>query len=131
MAAVVVAIAGRTYRMSCEEGEEQRIEELARYVESKIQSMRESFGEIGEQRIIVMAALAIADEATDARAKAQAMESEIAALRAELDAARKASDVASARAAKALGDATRRIVKLNGELSPPAASPDDGLELVR
>jgi len=82
MAAVVVAIAGRTYRMSCEEGEEQRIEELARYVESKIQSMRESFGEIGEQRIIVMAALAIADEATDARAKAQATETEIAALRA-------------------------------------------------
>lgn len=37
MAAVVVAIAGRTYRMSCEEGEEQRVEELARYVESKIQ----------------------------------------------------------------------------------------------
>ncbi len=82
MAAVVVAIAGRTYRMSCEEGEEQRIEELARYVESKIQSMRESFGEIGEQRIIVMSALAIADEATDARAKAQATETEIAALRA-------------------------------------------------
>jgi cell division protein ZapA len=131
MAAVVVAIAGRTYRMSCEEGEEQRIEELARYVEGKIQSMRESFGEIGEQRIIVMAALAIADEATDARANAQAMETEIAALRAELDAARKASDAASTRAAKALGDATRRIMKLNGELSAPAASPDDGLELVR
>ncbi|PWB89944.1 cell division protein ZapA [Methylocystis sp. MitZ-2018] len=127
MAAVVVAIAGRTYRMSCEEGEEQRIEELARYVESKIESMRESFGEIGEQRIIVMAALAIADEATDARAKAQATETEFAALRAELDAARKASDAASALAAKALGDATRRIVKLNGELSPPAASPDDVL----
>lgn len=131
MAAVVVAIAGRTYRMSCEAGEEQRIEELARYVESKIQSMRESFGEIGEQRIIVMAALAIADEATDARAKAQAMETEVAALRAELDAARKASDAASTRAAQALGEATRRIVKLNGELSPAAASPDDGLELAR
>ena len=125
MAAVVVVIAGRTYRMSCEDGEEQRIEELASYVESKIESMRASFGEIGEQRIIVMAALAVADEATDARAKAVAMESEIAALRAEPDAVRKANDAASARAADALKAAARRLVKLNGELSPPAASPDD------
>lgn len=124
MAAVVVSIAGRTYRMSCHDGEEQRIEELAQFVESKIQSMRESFGEIGEQRIIVMAALTIADEAKEARAKAIAKDAEIAALRAELEAARKANDSLSARAAQALADATRRIVKLNGELSQPAASPD-------
>jgi cell division protein ZapA len=124
MAAVVVSIAGRTYRMSCEDGEEQRIEELAQFVESKIQSMRESFGEIGEQRIIVMASLTIADEAKEARAKAIAKDAEIASLRAELEAARKANDSLSARAAQALGDAARRIVKLNGELSQPAASPD-------
>lgn len=124
MAAVVVSIAGRTYRMSCDDGEEQRIEELAQFVESKIQSMRESFGEIGEQRITVMAALTIADEAKEARAKAIAKDAEIAALRAELEAARKANDSVSARAAQALADATRRIVKLNGELSQPAASPD-------
>lgn len=125
MATAVVVIAGRTYRMSCENGEEQRIEELARYVESKIESMRESFGEIGDQRILVMAALAIADEATDARSRAGEIESEIAALRAELDAARKANDALSARAAEALTDAARRLVKLNGELSTPAASADD------
>lgn len=121
MAAVVVSIAGRTYRMSCEDGEEQRIEELASHVESKIVSMRESFGEIGEQRIIVMASLAIADEAKDARAKASTAESEIAALRAELDSARRANDALSARAAEALEKAARRVVKLNGELSKPAA----------
>lgn len=124
MAAVVVSIAGRTYRMSCDDGEEQRIEELAQFVESKIQSMRESFGEIGEQRIIVMAALTIADEAKEARAKAISKEAEMASLRAELEAARKANDSLSARAAQAVADATRRIVKLNGELSQPAASPD-------
>jgi cell division protein ZapA len=125
MGAVVLSIAGRTYRMSCEDGEEQRIEELGRYVESKIESMRESFGEIGEQRIIVMAALAIADEATDASAKALAMETDVAELRAELDAARKANDAMSARAAEAIEDSARRLAKLNDELSTPAASADD------
>jgi cell division protein ZapA len=125
MGAVVVVIAGRTYRMSCEDGEEQRLEELARYVEGKIESMRENFGEIGEQRIIVMAALAMADETTDACAKARAMEAESAALRAELDGARKANDALSARASEALKDATRRLAKLNVDLSKPTASADE------
>ncbi|MBM3562853.1 MAG: cell division protein ZapA [Alphaproteobacteria bacterium] len=125
MAAVVLSIAGRTYRMSCEDGEEQRIEALAHYLEGKIESMRASFGEIGEQRIIVMAALAVADEATDARAKAQTVESDLAGLRAELDAARKANDALTVRASQALKDAARRLAKLNGDLSKPSASADD------
>jgi cell division protein ZapA len=111
--------------MSCEDGEEQRIEALAHYLEGKIESMRENFGEIGEQRIIVMAALAIADEATDARAKAGAVEAEFAALRAERDAAREANDALSARASEALKDAARRLAKLNGDLAKAAAPADD------
>ncbi|MGJ0396806.1 MAG: cell division protein ZapA [Methylocystis sp.] len=125
MGSVVLSIAGRTYRMSCEDGEEQRIEALAHYLEGKIESMRENFGEIGEQRIIVMAALAIADEATDARAKAQAVEAEFAALRAERDAVRQANEALSARASEALKDATRRLAKLNGDLAKAAAPADD------
>jgi cell division protein ZapA len=125
MGSVVLSIAGRTYRMSCEDGEEQRIEALAHYLEGKIESMRENFGEIGEQRIIVMAALAIADEATDARAKAGAVEAEFAALRAERDAAREANDALSARASEALKDAARRLAKLNGDLAKAAAPADD------
>ena len=125
MAAVVVTIAGRTYRMSCEDGEESRLEQLARYVEGKIASMREGFGEIGEQRIIVMAALAIADEAADARGKAQTMEMNLTALRAELDAAQKANTDIEARVAAALDDAATRLERLNADLSAPALSRDE------
>ncbi|MEF3367954.1 cell division protein ZapA [Methylocystis sp. 9N] len=127
MAAVVVSIAGRTYRMSCEDGEETRIEELARYVEDKIASMRGNFAEIGEQRIIVMAALAIADEASDARAKAQTMERNATALGAALEAMRKENAARVARATEAIDDAARRLEKLGGELQAPAAARDDGL----
>ncbi|NBT97430.1 MAG: cell division protein ZapA, partial [Methylocystaceae bacterium] len=42
MAALVVSIAGRSYRIACGDGEEARLEELVRYVESKIFSMHES-----------------------------------------------------------------------------------------
>ncbi|WP_442755118.1 cell division protein ZapA [Methylocystis sp. JAN1] len=124
MAAVVVAIAGRTYRLSCDDGEEPRLEQLARYVESKILSMKDGFKDIGEQRIVVMAALAIADEATDARGKAQAMEMDLAALRAELDSVRKAAAALEARAAAAIEDAARRIEQLNAELQKPAVKDD-------
>ena len=69
MAHVVVTIAGRTYRMACEDGEEAHLDELAKLVEDKILSLREGFGDIGEQRITVMAALTLADEASIATRK--------------------------------------------------------------
>ncbi len=119
MAAVIVSIAGRTYRMSCADGEEARLEQLAKYVEGKILSMKEGFGEIGEQRVIVMAALAIADEASDARAKTHDAEAEAAALRTELEAARKERAALEERVAHALEDAAQRLERLNSDLTAP------------
>lgn len=127
MAHVVVTIAGRTYRMSCADGEEARLEQLARYVEGKILSMKEGFGEIGEQRIVVMAALAIADEATDARSRAHDREAEATALRAELGAARQAQAALESRLSAALGEAAGRIEKLTRELQQPPAPRDEPL----
>jgi cell division protein ZapA len=124
MAAVIVNIAGRSYRLSCDDGEEPRLEQLARYVEGKIFAMKEGFGEIGDQRIVVMAALSIADEATDARGKAQAMELDIAALRAELDAAKKNIAALEERVAGAVDDAARRLEQLVIDLQKPAPRDD-------
>jgi cell division protein ZapA len=125
MAAVIVNIAGRTYRLSCDDGEEPRLEQLARYVEGKIFSMKEGFGEIGDQRLVVMAAIAIADEASDARSRAQAMETELAALRSELDATKKAQAALEERVAQALADAASRLEQLNSDLQQPAAPKEE------
>jgi len=62
MTQAVAVIAGRTYRMSCEEGEQKHIEDLARMLDARIAALRGSFGDIGEERIVVMAALTISDE---------------------------------------------------------------------
>ena len=120
MAATVVTIAGRTYRMSCADGEEPRLEALAKSVEEKIDAMRAGFGEIGEQRIVVMAAIAIADEAADAREKAARLELETAKLRQELEAARTAADKLLARATTELEMATRRLEQISADLQKPA-----------
>ncbi len=121
MAAAVVTIAGRTYRMSCSDGEEPRLEALAKSVEEKIDAMRAGFGEIGEQRIVVMAAIAIADEAADARDRVASLESETEKLRQELDAARAAADALMARATTELEAATRRLEQVSADLQKPAA----------
>ncbi|WP_018266804.1 cell division protein ZapA [Methylosinus sp. LW4] len=116
MAHVVVTIAGRTYRMACEDGEEAHLDELAKLVENKILSLREGFGDIGEQRITVMAALTLADDASIATRKLEALQAELATLRENAAAAKEAEAALVERLAAALEDATTRVERLSRDL---------------
>lgn len=69
MAQIAVTINGRSYPVACNEGEEQRIGELARYVDDKVKSFARDLGQIGEARLLVLAALVLADELADAQAE--------------------------------------------------------------
>ncbi len=73
---VSVTIGGRPYRLACEEGEELHLQHLAGIVESKIEAYRGSFGEIGDQRIAVMAAISLADELVEAQRKIEALQAD-------------------------------------------------------
>ncbi|HXZ03019.1 MAG TPA: cell division protein ZapA [Stellaceae bacterium] len=68
MAQVTITINGRSYPVACNDGEEQRIEELGRYIDAKIKTFARELGQIGESRLLVLAALVLADELADARA---------------------------------------------------------------
>lgn len=70
MAQVTVTINGRIYPVTCNEGEERRIEELSRYIDSKVKTFASELGQIGESRLLVLAALVLADELADAKAEA-------------------------------------------------------------
>jgi len=72
MSQVSVTIDGRKYRLACNEGEEARLESLAGLIDEKIGEMRKTFGEIGDQRLVIMAALTLADSLTEARDEAAA-----------------------------------------------------------
>ena len=108
---VNVTINGRQYRMACEEGQETQLTDLADSFEGRIQGLRGKFGEIGDARLTVMAALMVCDEMLDANQRIRALEE-------ELDALRNVRMVASDRAratqtavAKALNAAADRIEK--------------------
>lgn len=112
MADIHVAIAGRSYRMACDDGQEDHLRALAARLDLKIAEMRVRFGEIGDQRIAIMAALTLADEADDAERRAAALEGELKELRgATLDSDTRAEDHAEA-IATALTAVARRIERI-------------------
>src|ERR1700722_11542814 len=61
MSQVSVTINGRQFRMACEDGQEGHLMNLARDLDIRIDGLRSKFGEIGNTRLTVMAALTIAD----------------------------------------------------------------------
>ena len=117
MTQVSVTIAGRSYRMACEEGEEARLEALARDYDAKIAEMRQAFGEIGDMRLHVMAALTFADELSALRERITALEAEQA--RAGLTSAQRLAQEGASRrdlAAK-VNAAAQRIERLSATLA--------------
>jgi cell division protein ZapA len=81
MSHVNVTINGRQYRMACEEGQETQLLELAESFETRIGALRGKFGEIGDARLTVMAALTVCDELLDASQRIRSLEQELGTLR--------------------------------------------------
>jgi cell division protein ZapA len=75
MAHVTVTIDGKQFRMACEDGQERHLEQLALDLDNRIRLVRESFGEIGDLRLTVMAALMVTDEVFEERRKAEELRS--------------------------------------------------------
>ena len=80
MAQVNTTIAGRQYRLACEDGQEEHLQTLAKNLDLRIDELRKKFGEIGDTRLTVMAALTVADEFAEAQRKMRRMEEELLAL---------------------------------------------------
>ena len=123
MAQVQVTIAGKSYRMACGDGEEAHLESLAALLESKIEEMRATFGEIGDMRLQVMAALTLADEVSERRRRVEALESEVAQLKALATIGEEESEHADQRMADFMLHTSERIERLARTLtSGPAPS---------
>lgn len=124
MAHVQVMIAGRSYRMACGDGEEQHLLSLAEAFDGKIQELRGSFGEIGDMRLHVMAALTMADDLLETRKRIGTLESEIAALRAVVSAEAARAETSEKQLADALNRSADRIERLADAVAEPRNGPD-------
>ncbi len=67
MAQVTITLNGQTFRLRCADGQEQRLHQLVDYIRFKVDHFAEQFGQVGRERLLLMAAILIADELFDAR----------------------------------------------------------------
>jgi cell division protein ZapA len=107
MAQVTVEINGKPYTVGCEDGQEGHLRELASLFDRQVRLVAEEVGPIGDTRLMLMGALLLSDELSDARARLA---------HAQADLSRVQSDYARAesRAVTALESAAKRIEKLAG-----------------
>jgi cell division protein ZapA len=97
MAQVTVRINGYSYVVGCEDGQEGHLMAMAAQVDSRIESIKAIGSNSGEQRLLVLSALLLADELHDTKL--------------ELDAARQSGPAKPSRA-KVDPEGARKISKL-------------------
>jgi cell division protein ZapA len=124
MSQVSVTINGRQFRMACEDGQEGHLMNLARELDDRITRLRSKFGEIGDTRLTVMAAITVADELTEAGQRIKRLEEELAALQNNQLAISDRNRAAQAAIAAALGRAAERVENITKALNQTIANSD-------
>ena len=71
MAEVDIAINGRSYRISCKDGEEERIRSLSSLINNQVQKLSEKIGQLGEARMILLASLVLLDKSDEVEKEAE------------------------------------------------------------
>lgn len=67
MGQINVIIGGRSYPLACRDGEEDRLSKLAAHVDAKAADLTGALGQMSEPRLLLMAAILIADEFFEVR----------------------------------------------------------------
>jgi cell division protein ZapA len=117
MSQVNVTINGRQFRMACEDGQEDHLMELARELDIRIEGLRAKFGEIGDTRLTVMAAITLADELSEMGTRIKRLEEDLAATQGAQVAVADRNNAAQAAVAATLTSAAERIESVSKRLN--------------
>jgi cell division protein ZapA len=122
MGQVSVTLNGRTYRLECGEGEESHLIALSEYLGSHVDSMKHKFGQVGDDRLILMASLMVTDELWEARRQLQEMKVSVVELRRDRSAADDTAKMVRADLAETISAAADRLEMLNQRFANGAAA---------
>ena len=117
MTQVNATIAGRQYRLACEDGQEDHLLALAKDLDGRIEELRKKFGEIGDTRLTVMASLMVADELAEATRKIRRLEEDGRALQDARVVASDRAQAASNAVVNAFNSAAERIEGITRKLN--------------
>jgi cell division protein ZapA len=126
MGQVSVTLNGRTYRLECGEGEETHLIALAEYLGSHVDTMKRKFGQVGDDRLILMASLLVIDEFWELRRQMQEMKAALAEARRDKSAGDELAKSFKADLAARVSAAADRLELLNerfGSEASPVISP--------
>ena len=116
MGQISVTLNGRNYRLECNEGEEAHLLELAEYLGSHVEEMRQRFGQVGDDRLILMASLVVTDELWELRREVGNMKTALAEARRDKSASDETAKHAQADLSARIDAAAERLERLNAEL---------------
>lgn len=100
---------------------------LARELDNRIDKLRTKFGEIGDTRLTVMAAITVADELSEAGLRIRRLEEELTALQNAQVAISDRSKAAQVVIASALSNAAQRLENITKTLNATIANSDVAL----
>lgn len=126
MAEVSVTINGRVYRMACDPGQEDHLARLGRELDQRISQLRDSFGEIGDTRLAVMAAIMVADELAELKRRLRSADQEIQSLKDARERAAQRNEEGERALAEILESTAERIERLAQGLN---SGPNGGVAL--
>src|ERR1700761_4543902 len=116
MPLVNIMVNGRAYTVACDDGEEDHLRELAATVDAKAREVLSSVGQVGDTRLLLMAALLMADEHSAALSRLEASAGSAQALNSAREALENRAQDAESRAADALELAAKRVEDIAAQL---------------
>jgi cell division protein ZapA len=117
MPLVDVLVNGRPYSLTCEAGQEDHLRMLAAHVDGKVSALLQSVGQIGDGRLLLMAALLATDEQLAAMQRLEAQAQAMIDLSRANDELRERLAAGEKAAASALDSATKRVEDIAARLA--------------
>ena len=77
MANVSIKFNGKEFLLSCDDGQEEHLEELALYLNEKFKNLKNSLGNIGESKLLLITSITILDEYYETKKKIDSQKNEI------------------------------------------------------
>lgn len=118
MATVEITVNGRGYNVTCDDGQEERLQRLAAEVDARVRDLAARIGQIGDARLMLLASLTLADDLAEAEARGvgDGVWSERAMETAKAEASERAARAAETGAAQVLDAAADRVRALVASL---------------
>lgn len=116
MAEVIVKVNGRAFPISCNEGEENHITELAEYLDIRVRQFRSTGTVHGDSKLFLLAGLTAADELFEAVNRLEALEKEVQSLKRFYDMNKDEKQQTDQQIAEILDNVTNRVQELTARV---------------